>query len=178
VNALYHLGVVTNEGGDATGAEARMRECAEVSEAAGLRYMVAVAHRVIAGLRSLGGDVAEARVLYESARDVAREFGLRGTEVAALCGLAALPGATAEVKAAALEAFAESEKTLGVYDRCESRLLLWKATRDRTHLDEAWRITEAEAESLPEEDRETFRATILHQQIRAARREAYGDAAG
>ena len=90
----------------------------------------------------------------EPARDLAAESGFRGYETLARCELACLPGGDAKD---GLCAFTENEDRLDAEERLAARYLLWKATGDRAHLEEAKRLLD---ESVAHVD-DAMRASML-----------------
>jgi hypothetical protein len=80
--------------------------------------------------------------------------------------LALLPGGDAP---GAVERFIARERNLGVAARLESRFLLWQATGERSHLDEAVRLLRHLRDHAPEQDRDTMVARVpLYRDIVAA----------
>ena len=89
----------------------------------------------------------------KSALRLAREL----ENAALVCGAAALlaridPTATDD----ALAALREHEPVLGRSERLETRFVLWQATGDAVHLEEARRLLQAAQDLAPEEHRESM----------------------
>jgi hypothetical protein len=88
-----------------------------------------------------------------AAYDWAKDVGRSGVETLARCELAVLPGGDAED---ALAAFAEHEERLRAGERREARYLLWKATNNRAHLEEAKRLLDESLANVPAECHESM----------------------
>jgi len=135
--AHLNLADVEREEGECERAEERYMACLAVGEEIGFRVLVAATHLNLGSLRADTRGGEEGRVSLVAALDLAAEIGLPGYETLARCELALLPGGDAED---ALAAFTENEERLEASDRREARYLLWRATSDRAHLEEAKRL--------------------------------------
>ena len=70
----------------------------------------------------------------------------------------------------AREAFEAKRQRLDVPGQMEAHFLLWEATGDAAHLEEAGRVLDEMLENTPEEYRETMRSDVpLHDSIERAR---------
>jgi serine/threonine protein kinase/tetratricopeptide (TPR) repeat protein len=151
-DALNGLGECADASGDAATAEARHREALALRRGAGLRDGVVeslvAAARVIARV----GREDEARALAVEAATLAREVDAPGAETVAACQSALLPRGDV---GAALETFRRDEPRLSHIQRMEARFLLFRATRDKTHLAEGRRLLEELRRHAPGERRET-----------------------
>jgi tetratricopeptide (TPR) repeat protein len=111
------------------------------------------------------GDRTGARSAFEEARDLAAEAGMMGPATLASVHLGALTGELG----AALEDMVRHESRLEHAERIEARFLLWSATNDIAHLEEAHRLLCHLRDHAPEEYRETMiRNVPLHRDIMAA----------
>ncbi|MHC4940943.1 MAG: serine/threonine-protein kinase [Planctomycetota bacterium] len=114
-------------------------------------------------LRMQVGEPDAARPVFREARDLLREQGRVGEVAHVEALLACLPDGDADAACAAFEAAGESGDSLQV------RFALWKATGDRTHLEEANRRLGAQVAQAPEEYRESMIARVpLHRAIASA----------
>jgi len=84
------------------------------------------------------------------ARDLAADVGIPGTETLARGELACLPGGDT---ADALAALAENDERLTAEERLNARWLLFRATGDRAHLEEAKRLLDESVAHVDEETR-------------------------
>ncbi|MHC4469426.1 MAG: serine/threonine-protein kinase [Planctomycetota bacterium] len=164
---LYRLALIAAETSDAELAERRYEEMLRVREDAGDVVGVAVAHMGLGELAASAGRTEEGRRHLLEAKIKARECGDPAAIVLAACQLAILPGGDAADAASALD---EHEPRLEFVARMQARFQLWKATGDRTHLEEAWRLHRHLVDHAPEEDRESMVENVpLHRDILAAR---------
>ncbi len=157
--AQHNLGVVLREQREEGHAEERFVACLDLCAEIGQRHLAAGTHLMLGSLRAArglaaGGSGADGRESLETARDLATENRFPAVATMALCELACLAGHDA---ADALAAFTDHEKRLSAVESREARYLLWKATGDRTHLEAAKRVLDAEA-ALVDDD---IRATML-----------------
>jgi tetratricopeptide (TPR) repeat protein len=182
--ALLNLGSVLWEDAESAAAEKRFLESLELSEEIGERHAIVGARLALGSLRAVGslgpaGDGARARDSLVAARDLAAEIGKPGVETLARCELACL--ADGDVTAA-VTAFTEHEDRLDAAERRGARLLLFRATGDRTHLERAKRLLDEFLAANPPEHHETMcRNVRVNREILAAWREELGeddDAAG
>ena len=114
------------------------------------------------------GAVAVARLgeVPEAARRASDADGL----ALAACLAAALPGGDPAAAARTLEELGTRPWPVA---RMEARWWLWKATGDRPHLAEAWRLLVHLRDRAPEKYRETILSNVpLHRDIAAAAKEA------
>ena len=110
------------------------------------------------------------------ARDTADELGDRLQKTLALCELAALPDGDVETAAAS---FAENESRLSRADRRRARLLLWLATRDPAHLDEAKRLLDEALALVPDEYHDAMLTDVrVNREIMEAWNEEFGEDGG
>ncbi len=172
--AHHNLGNALREMGENDQCQECYVACVSVCDEIGHRHIGAVARRSLGSVRAAEGDIEGARELLGKARDLAREVGVGGVEVLALCELALLPGGGAQ---AALDALAEHAERLSDAERGEARLLLWKATGERFHLTEAKRLLDESLATVTDEDRERMCTNLrLHREIVAACRGVDGPA--
>jgi len=144
-----------------------------VSEEIGRRHLTAATHLALGSLRVAAGDEARGRESLAAALHFAAEIGVPGYETLARCHLACLPGGDA---ADAVAAFAEHEERLQAEERREGRYLLFRATGDRVHLEEAKRLLDETLAAVPEEYHESMcRNLRVNREILAAWREEFGD---
>ncbi len=155
--AQHSLGGVLREEGERAGSEERLLACLVVCEEIGHRHLAAATHLALGSLRTAAGDDEGGRESLAAARDLARDVGIPGYETLARCELALLPGGAAED---ALAAFAEYEERLGVEERREARLLLWRVTGDRAHLEEAKRLLDESLSTVPHEHHESMLTNV------------------
>jgi len=151
--AQHNLGSVLREEGDPARAEARLAASLALCEEIGLRHEAAATHLALGTLRVAAGEGPAGRASLESARDLAAEIGAPGVETLARCELALLPGGDAED---ALRAFAASDERLSAEERREARWLLFRATGDRAHLEEAKRLLDSAVALVPEDIRRSM----------------------
>ncbi len=151
--AQHNLGGVLREAGDSAGSEERFLACLVACEEIGYRHLAAATHLALGSLRAAAGDEAGGRESLVAARDLAKEVGIAGVETLARCELALLPGGVAED---ALAAFTKNDEQLEAEERREARLLLWKATGDRTQLEKAKRLLDESLAKIPDEHHESM----------------------
>jgi tetratricopeptide (TPR) repeat protein len=134
----------------------------EMSYASGVAESLAA----LGGLLIDAGRAEEARPRLEEALALGRRLEAPGTIALASCRLALLPCGDVP---AALKAFSEHEPKLEHQTRMDTRFLLWRATKDRVHLEEAHRLLCHLRDHAPEEYRETMIEHVpLHRDIMAA----------
>jgi tetratricopeptide (TPR) repeat protein len=127
----------------------------------------------LGSLRAAAGDVEGGREQLVAARDLAADAGASSFEVGALCELALLEGEGAE---GALAAYREHEGELDLEERCEARLLLFKATGDRVHLRAAKGVLDEWLANVPEEYHESLcRNHPVSRETLAAWKKEFGD---
>jgi len=151
-DALHGLGDCADAVGDAATAESRHREALAVRRAAGLKDAVAASLVALARVTARRGREDEARAIVDEAVALAREIDAPGVEVVAACQSAVVSGGEID---AALEAFRRNEPRLAHTQRMEARFLLFRATRDKTHLAEGRSLLETLRSHAPEQRRET-----------------------
>ncbi len=117
-------------------------------------------------LRAAQGEQDAARTLLDEAIAIAQEVKTPWPGVLASCHKALLSDGDAD---AALAAFSEHEARSEHDTKTEARFCLWKATKDRAHLEEAHRLLMYAREHAPEEDRDSMLENIpLHRDIMKA----------
>jgi len=137
-----------------------------VSEEIGHRHLAAATPLALGSLRAGAGDEEGGRESLVAARSLAKDVGIAGVETLARCELALLAGGDAED---ALAAFAEHEERLDAEERRSARFLLWRATGDRTHLEEAKRLLDESLANVPAEYHEAMLTNLrLNREIMAA----------
>ncbi len=146
-------------------AEDLCKQAIEVFRSIGQRSGRAKAVEALGSVLEEAGRIDEARErLLES---IAMAEGHSGAaEIAARrCRLAALPGGDPEEALAAYEA---ARETASVFQRLAMLHLLWRATRDRAHLDAAWDLLQHLREQAPEAWRDSMLECVhLHRDVRA-----------
>jgi tetratricopeptide (TPR) repeat protein len=163
---VHNLGLVLREQGEEGPAEEQFLACLALSEEIGYRYVEAATHLALGGLRVEAGDSDAGRKLLVSARDLAAEVGAAGIETLAHCHIACLPGGDAKGAITVLHA---QEDRLEADERREARCLLWRATGDRAHIEEAKRLLDMEVASVDEEARASMLTNLrLNREIVAA----------
>jgi tetratricopeptide (TPR) repeat protein len=171
--AQHNLRGVLRELGDTEGSEERLVASLALCEELGDRHLAVPTKRALGSLRAATRGVEEGRELLVEARDAAAEIGLPGDEVLAYCELALLPGEHAED---ALSAYTEHVERLSPGERQSARYLLFRATGDRTHLEEAKRLLdELLAKNPPEYHGSMCQNIGVHREILAAWREEFGE---
>jgi len=151
-DALHGLAECADALGSAEAAERLHREALALRRAADVRDGVAASLVALARVIAWDDRGDEAGALVAEALAVAREIDAPGAEVVAACQSAVLPGGDV---GAALETFRRNERRLTHSQRMEARFLLYRATRDKTHLAEGRRMLELLRERAPGERRET-----------------------
>ncbi len=132
----------------------------------GQRHVAASTNRALGSLHAASSDVEGARESLTMARDVAAEIGTPGVETLARCELACLPGGNAQD---ALTAFTENEERLNAEQRREARFLLFQATGDRAHVEEAKRLLDESVAHVDDETRESMLTNLrVNREIMAA----------
>lgn len=172
--ALHNVGGVLRELGDSEGSQERLVACLSLCEEIGDRHMGASTERALGSLRAAMSDLERARELLVKARDAAAEIGIPGDEVLARCELALLPDGHVQD---ALLAYTEHEERLSPGERQSARYLLFRASGDRTHLEEARRLLDELLAKNPPEYRQSMCTNLgVHREIQTAWREAFGEA--
>jgi tetratricopeptide (TPR) repeat protein len=112
------------------------------------------------------GRTQEARGAFSEAVQIGRALGLAGPLVLGLVHLAGLTGGD---YTQAKETLAAHNERLGHAERVEAHFLLWKATQQRAHLEEAHRLLLNLRDATPKAHRDTlFTAVPLRRDILAA----------
>jgi serine/threonine protein kinase/tetratricopeptide (TPR) repeat protein len=146
--AQHNLGRVEREQGERERSEEHLLASLALCEEIGLRQLECGTRLALGSLRAAAGDEEGGRKSLAAARDLANELGFPGHEALARCELALLPGGE---PADALAAYAEHEERLDAGDRRSARLLLFRATGDRVHLEEAKRLLDDALSKVPED---------------------------
>src|SRR5262249_41647825 len=121
-------------------------------------------------LRFREGREAEARADLDEAIAIARELSRGGTELVAAAWRARLEDGDV---GAALAALAAHEHLAWPQGAGEARWLLWLATGDRAHIEEAWRRLGELVAQAPPGDRAAMLANVrLHREVAAAAKAA------
>jgi tetratricopeptide (TPR) repeat protein len=164
--ALHNLGGVLQEEGESARAEECLLACVAVSEEIGFRDAVASARFMIGSQRAAAGDLEGGRASLAAAQELAAEIGSAACETYARCELACLPGGDA---ADALAAFAAHEERLSPGERLATRRMLWRATGDRSHLEEAKRLVDVSVAHVDAETRESMLTNLrVNREVMAA----------
>jgi tetratricopeptide (TPR) repeat protein len=136
-NALHILAGEADRLGDAVTAERLFRKALAHQRELGRGDGMAPTALAFGAFLAEAGRQDEAIALLEEARELAHRASLPGTEVMAMCLLASLGELRAEE---ALRAFEAKEALIRHDERVDGRYLLWQATQDRAHLQEAKRL--------------------------------------
>jgi tetratricopeptide (TPR) repeat protein len=121
-------------------------------------------------LRARSGDSAEATVRLDEAAEIARAMDEPNTVVLSTAIRAALPGGDPAAAAKTLDDLGARPWHVA---RMEARFWLWKATKDRAHLAESWRLLVHLRDHAPEENKVTVMENVpLHREIAAAAKAA------
>jgi len=164
--ARYNLAIVLRSSGELDLAERSFVACARICEQLDHRHLAAATQQELGALLVSRGDVERGRAVLRQA--AASGFG--GIATVALCELACLPGGDAD---AALAAFGEHAEGMDASDRREALWLLWRATGDPSHLDEAGRLLDESLSRVPAEYRDAMRTRVrANREIDAARARA------
>ncbi len=164
--AQHNLGGVLREGGKRAGSEERLLTCIVVCEEIGHRHLAAATHLALGSLRAAAGDEEGGCESLAAARDLATNVGIPGVETLARCQLALLPGGDS---GDALAVFTKNEERLDAEERREARYLLWRATGDRAHLEEAKRLVDESLATVPSEYDEPILTNLrINREIMAA----------
>jgi len=111
----------------------------------------------------LHGWSEQTRPLLDEAAAIAEQYQFAAPEVIARAGLAQLRGAD---PTSAVIAFEAHQPVLLMRTRLHARHLLWKATGDRVHIEDAWQLLDHLRAHAPEECREAMIAKVpLHRAI-------------
>ena len=113
-----------------------------------------------------GGPLARAQSSFEQARLLGEDLETPDVSVLARCHLAALEGGDVRD---ALGCFTRHAERLTPPDRMEACYLLWRATGERAHLEEAVGLLEATVADFDEETRAAALSNLrLHRDIETA----------
>ena len=163
--ALHGLAVVAEAEGNLQEAKRYLAEALAVRREIDYRNGIAVSLAALGRVLLSEGNDDEAKPHLEEALEIARELRIPGPLVLAS---ALLPDVDA-----GLAAFAEHESLLRHVEKMEARFLLWKATRDPVHLEEARRLLGALRDHAPEDCRDSMIENVpLHREIGCAGNEA------
>jgi tetratricopeptide (TPR) repeat protein len=169
--ALHNLAVLLREEGRLDDSESLLGRSLATCERADLPCSVAAVQLELGSLRAErsregGGDGEEGRDALVTARDLATEIGMAGTQTLSRCELALLPGGDVQD---ALAAFAEFGDRLNAQERAGASLLLWEASRDAVHLLDGRRLLDEVLATVPPEYHASTRQNIrVHREIVAA----------
>ncbi len=164
--AQHNLGEVLREEGARAGSEERLLACLLVCEEIGHRQLAVQTHLLLGSLRAAAGDEESGRESLAAACSLAKDVGIPGVETLARCELALLPGGDAKD---ALAAFTEHDERLDAEERRQARFLLWRATGDRAHLEEAKRLLDESLANVPVEYHESMLTNLrVNREIMAA----------
>ncbi len=164
--AQHNLGCVLREEGERVASEEHLLACIVVCEEIGHRHVAAATHLALGSLRAAAGDGEGARESLVAARRLSAENGFVAQETLARCEMALLPGGDAQD---ALAAFEEHDEQLEAEERRDARLLLWRATGARAHLEAAKRLLDESLASVPAEYHEPMLTNLrVNREIMAA----------
>jgi tetratricopeptide (TPR) repeat protein/energy-coupling factor transporter ATP-binding protein EcfA2 len=164
--ALAGLGELALEAGDLDAAARLHAEALAVRRGLGQKDGVADSTEALGRVHAAAGRAVEARDHLEQAFALARPAPSADAEVLAACRLAALKARDASAAAATL---AELGPRLGVGRRMAAHRLLFEATGDRAHLDEAKRLLDFLVAHAPPACRRSMLENVrLHREIAAA----------
>jgi predicted ATPase len=167
--ALAGLALVAHESGDIGLAERLLADSLDVRRALGARRDEAASLAARGAVLASAGRSDAARADLEAALALARELSVPAVELMALTHLATLPGGDV---APALAALAEQRGNVAPLDLAEISFLLWKATHERAHIDEAKRLLDEFVAHAPQECRASMTTDVrLYREIEAAWRE-------
>jgi serine/threonine protein kinase/tetratricopeptide (TPR) repeat protein len=155
-NMLHMGGFVEEQVGEFAGAKRMYRESLTLRREIGHLSGVADTLSALGGILAREGRSEEARTCLTEAVALAHATGNASPEAIAASYLALLPGGDPTT---AVADYLTHESRLGQRDRMEARFLFWKATGERSHLDEAHRILLDMRDHAPREYRETM---IVH----------------
>ncbi len=160
---LHELGELAEREGDLEGAVRFLEEAARVRREAGERRLYPLTLVAQGRVAAARGDSALAVAKLDAAIAQGRELKLAMPCVVGGAYRALFPGGDAK---AALDALREYDPRLRERERYEARFVLWQATQDRVHLDEAHRLLMDLRDHAPEECRETMIDRVpLHRAI-------------
>jgi len=164
------LGDLASLAGDAARAAALYDEALSIGREVKSAALEAEALVGLGRLHAQAGRTETAATRLDEALDVARRIDESNTLALATAIRAALPGGDAVAAAKTLDDLGTRPWHVA---RMEARWWLWKATNDRAHLMESWRLLRHLRDHAPEENRVTVIANVpLHRDIAAAAKAA------
>jgi tetratricopeptide (TPR) repeat protein len=164
--ALQLLAELDADDGDAAAAERGFAAAIALRRQIGQKHGEAATLIARGSLFARQGREAEARGDLVAALALAQERSDPGMELVAPAWLARLPGGDA---GAALAALATHEERAGVQNAMQARFLVWKATGDGAHLEQARRRLAYLVAHAPPAHRESMATNVrLHREIVAA----------
>jgi tetratricopeptide (TPR) repeat protein len=168
-HATYALGLLADLEGRADDAERLLEAVVALQRESGHRRGLAYSLLALGRLLASRGRVDPAREALEGARVLARMMGLAGPQALAAVHLALLPGGdVADAKATV----AAHEERLTHAERLEARFLLFRATRERAHLEEAHRLLLVLRDGTPRNLRDAmYGGSPLRREVLAAWKE-------
>jgi len=167
--ALHLLADLESDAGRLASAEALLDESLGIARAVGLRDGEAASLAALGAVRRELGRLDEARSDLSAAIELARAIPAPSVELLAAATTALLPGGDI---AAALAVLAAHEGRAHVSDVIDVRLILWQATADPVHLEEAKRRLDHLVAHAPPGCRESMIANVgRYREIVAAARE-------
>ncbi|MHC4452324.1 MAG: tetratricopeptide repeat protein [Planctomycetota bacterium] len=164
--ALHRLGTVEEQEGHVEEAERLYTEALALRRE--IKFSIGVAETLVAlgRLKWATGRPDEAKRDLEEAGDLSHRLDIPDCAVLADACLA-VAGGDIEKALASLDRY---ESRLGVFTRMEVRLVLWKATQDPSHLEEAYRMLCFVRDHAPEEYRDSMIENVpLHRRIMEAK---------
>jgi len=173
--AMINLGQTFHACGSFAESRAQLTRALSLSRELGVRYYETYALQLLAELDADDGDAAAAERGFGEAIALRRQIGQKHGEAATLVARGALfarQGRESEARTdlvAALAALATHEGRAGVQNAMHARFLVWKATGDRAHLEEARRRLDYLVAHAPPAHRESMATNVrLHREIAAA----------
>jgi tetratricopeptide (TPR) repeat protein len=148
--AQHNLGSSLREEGENAAGIAMFEACLATCAAIGFRHLEAATLCALGSLLVSEGDIARGAESLERALDLAKRVQAVDYETLARCELALLPGRDA---ADALAALTEHRHALDDTQLRGVLHLVWRATGDRTHLEEAKRLVDEAVAQVDAEDR-------------------------
>ncbi|MHC4974795.1 MAG: protein kinase domain-containing protein [Planctomycetota bacterium] len=164
--ALHNLARLAQERGELEEAQRLVDEALAVRRRIGQREATAESLLLLGTLAADRGDLESARARVAEARALADELNHGETIVLATARALRLDGGDAE---AASNTMSTYETRVSHKARMEIRFLLWQATKDRAHLEEAHRLLSHLIDHSPDDCRETMVENVtLHREIQRA----------
>jgi serine/threonine protein kinase/tetratricopeptide (TPR) repeat protein len=169
--ALARLGEVAEGEGDLEKAEQFHGEALALRRDVGYTGGVGQSLLTLGRLRAQRGDEESARSHFDEALALGRNMGEPSFVLLATAHRTLLPGGDVDAALAALE----DEMHVGHKYRLRARFLLWRATRDLVHLEEAHRLLVHLRDHAPEDYRDSMLQNVpLHRDIMQAWEEHAG----